>query len=144
MARQEIQRLQVIFKGCADETRLRLLNLLAEKSEVCVCDLVEVLGISQPKVSRHLAYLRRAGLVRDRKDGLWVYYRLDESPASETAPILNALREVFAHSPEMEQDREKLRRIDGGLPVAVASGSSPWPPQPFALANVSELEIELL
>ena len=134
MATGEIQRLQAIFKGCADETRLRLLNLLVEKSEVCVCDLVEVLGISQPKVSRHLAYLRRAGLVRDRKDGLWVYYRLDESPASETASVLTALREVFAESSEMEEDRERLRGISGGRPVAV----------PSVPANVTELEIELL
>jgi len=134
MATREIQRLQAIFKGCADETRLRLLNLLVEKSEVCVCDLVEVLGISQPKVSRHLAYLRRAGLVRDRKDGLWVYYRLDESPASETAFVLTALREVFAESSEMEEDRERLRGISGGPPAEVHS----------VPANVTELEIELL
>ena len=142
MARHEFAKLQLIFKGCADETRLRLLNLLADNTEVCVCDLVEVLGLSQPKVSRHLAYLRRAGLVRDRKNGLWVYYRLAESPAPETAPILTALREVFADLPEMEQDRESLRRISLGPPVAAPPELSPA--QPFLPANATELEIELL
>jgi ArsR family transcriptional regulator len=141
MARREIQELELILKGCADETRLRLLNLLSDNTEVCVCDLVEVLELSQPKVSRHLAYLRRAGLVRDRKNGLWVYYRLADSASSETAPILTALRELFAQSAAMEQDRERLRRI-GGQPVTAPPGLPPAPP--LAPANGTELEIELL
>ena len=64
-----------LFKALADETRLRILNLLVRR-EVCVCQIVEVLGLGQSKVSRHLAHLRNAGLVNDRREGLWMYYSL--------------------------------------------------------------------
>src|SRR5512135_1651825 len=64
-----------LLKAFADPVRLRLLNLLAEGREVCVCHLHEALGLPQPTVSRHLASLRKRGLVAGRKDGLWVYYR---------------------------------------------------------------------
>ena len=64
-----------LFKALADETRLRILHLLCRR-ELCVCQIVEVLGIGQSKVSRHLAHLRNAGLVNDRREGLWMYYSL--------------------------------------------------------------------
>jgi ArsR family transcriptional regulator len=69
-----------LFNALADETRLRILNLLAE-GELCVCDLMKILGEPQSKVSRHLAYLRRTGLVQGRKDGLWMHYRLSRPTA---------------------------------------------------------------
>ena len=65
-----------ILKACADETRIDILRALGRHSELCVTDLVAACGVSQPKVSRHLAYLRREALVSDRKEGLNVYYRL--------------------------------------------------------------------
>lgn len=67
-----------VFKACADETRLRILFLLAER-ELCVCELVEVLGMPQGKISRHLSVLKRAVLVRDRRDGVWIYYALQKT-----------------------------------------------------------------
>lgn len=67
--------IDLAFRACADPTRLKLLTLLLD-GELCVCDLVRAVRMSQPKVSRHLAYLRRAGLVRGRREGQWVYYRL--------------------------------------------------------------------
>ncbi|MBI4583446.1 MAG: helix-turn-helix transcriptional regulator [Planctomycetes bacterium] len=69
------QRVDTLYRALADLTRLRILRLLLKK-ELCVCDLVDALEVPQPKVSRHLAYLRRAGLVTARKDGLWSYYKL--------------------------------------------------------------------
>jgi ArsR family transcriptional regulator len=66
-----------VFKALADETRLRILNLLCRR-ELCVCQIVEVLGIGQSKASRHLASLRHAGLVNDRREGLWMYYSLTQ------------------------------------------------------------------
>ena len=66
-----------LFKALGDETRLRILHLLCHK-ELCVCQIVEVLGIGQSKASRHLAHLRNAGLVSDRREGLWMYYSLTE------------------------------------------------------------------
>jgi ArsR family transcriptional regulator len=70
----QIQSLEGIFHALADGTRIRILGLLLS-GEVCVCNLHESLGESQPKISRHLAYLRKAGLVATRREGLWVHYR---------------------------------------------------------------------
>jgi ArsR family transcriptional regulator len=78
-----------LFRALADPLRLRLLNLIAGR-EICVCFLVEILGTSQPKISRHLAYLRRAGLVAARSDGKWVHYRLVEPSDETAAEILQA------------------------------------------------------
>ena len=78
-----------VFKACADETRLRLLVLLTER-ELCVCELVDVLEMPQGKISRHLAVLRRAGLVADRRDGTWIYYSLRR-------PETSLARRVRAH-----------------------------------------------
>ena len=66
-----------LFKALADETRLRILNLIGHR-EICVCQIVEALGLGQSKVSRHLAHLRNAGLVNDRREGLWMYYSLTQ------------------------------------------------------------------
>ncbi|MBW1991085.1 MAG: winged helix-turn-helix transcriptional regulator, partial [Deltaproteobacteria bacterium] len=70
------------FKGLADETRLKILWLLIGEDELCVCDIMNVLGITQSKASRHLRYLYNLGLVTDRRDGLWMYYRLNVAPGS--------------------------------------------------------------
>ena len=67
--------LERLFRALADPTRLRLINLVA-KQEVCVCYFVEVIGVPQPKISRHLAYLRRAGIVAARREGKWMHYKL--------------------------------------------------------------------
>ena len=72
---KELLKMETLFKALADATRLRILGLLLT-GEVCVCDIHESLKIPQPKASRHLAYLRRSGLVETRRDGLWVHYRL--------------------------------------------------------------------
>ena len=70
---------ETLFKALADRTRLRLISLIGD-SEVCVCFLVEVLKISQPKISRHLAYLRRARIATARREGKWMHYRLTDPP----------------------------------------------------------------
>jgi len=96
-----------IFRALADATRLRLLNLIAGR-EVCVCYFVEILRISQPKISRHLAYLRQAGMVAPRREGKWMHYRL-KTPQSKIATKL--LRETLKHlrsEPEMRRDIARL------------------------------------
>ena len=85
--------LETLFKALADTTRLRILSLLLA-GEVCVCDLHDTLGIPQPKASRHLAYLREAGLVDARKEGQWVHYRL----SNPTDPILRVIRDAAIHA----------------------------------------------
>ena len=96
-----------LFRTLADPTRLRLLNLIADR-EICVCYFVGILQISQPKVSRHLAYLRRAGLVVSRRDGKWMHYRL-AVPRDQAAAVI--LRETLKHlrsKPEMRRDIARL------------------------------------
>src|SRR5215510_11488098 len=75
------------FKALADRTRLRLLNLM-RGDEVCVCFFVEILKTNQPKISRHLAYMRRAGIVGARRDGSWMHYRIVEPTDPDGAPVL--------------------------------------------------------
>ena len=82
--------LETLFKALSDRTRLRILALLA-KGEVCVCEIHDALGIPQPTASRHLAYLRRAGLVTDRRKGLWVYYGLSEQADPVVRGVLGAV-----------------------------------------------------
>ena len=111
-----IDRLEAAFKALADATRLRILALLGE-NEVCVCHIHDSLGLPQPTVSRHLAYLRRAGLVRARRDGVWMHYHLAPSidPAVQRVldTTLAALRELRTTS----QDRKQFERSFGELYV---------------------------
>jgi ArsR family transcriptional regulator len=111
------QRLVDILRACMEEMRIRLLNLLIESDEVCVFHLVEALGESQPKVSRHLSYLRRAGIVTTRRDGLWVYYRLAEPLDRPATDILSALLRACMDSPIRREDLEKLRTVQIERPI---------------------------
>ena len=106
----------VMFRAFSDRTRLRILHLLRAGGETCVCDLVDVLGVPQPKVSRHLAYLRKAGLVAARKDGLWSYYTLAPAKGTFHRKLLECLGCCFGDVPELADDAERLsaRRPDGG------------------------------
>jgi ArsR family transcriptional regulator len=97
------------FKALADHTRLRLIHLLGT-DEICVCSVVEALQTSQPKISRHLAYLRRAGLVTARRDGKWMHYRVVEPSNARAAEILRDVRAELESSPQMKLDRQRLNR----------------------------------
>ena len=102
--------LDLLFRALADPTRLRLLNLIADR-EICVCYFVEILKTSQPKISRHLAYLRKAGIVASRRDGKWMHYRL-VVPRDEVAAKI--LRETLGHlrgKPEMQRDIARLSSV---------------------------------
>lgn len=97
------------FAALADPTRLRLLNLMASR-EVCVCYFVEILGQSQPKISRHLAYLRRAGLVAARREGKWMHYRIVQRVEGAEAAVMDALLASLAADKRMRADRARLDR----------------------------------
>lgn len=99
--------LERLFRLLADRTRLRLLNLM-DGRDICVCYLVEVLRISQPKISRHLAFLRRARLVAARREGKWMHYRIAEAKDPAVARLLDQLKPLFAEDPEMRRDKERL------------------------------------
>ncbi len=101
--------LEQLFQALGDRTRLRILNLLAE-GEIFVCFFVCVLDEGQPKVSRHLAYLRRAGLVNARRDGKWMHYRLADSDGV-TEKVVAAALEAIQEDRQMKRDRMALRRV---------------------------------
>jgi ArsR family transcriptional regulator, arsenate/arsenite/antimonite-responsive transcriptional repressor len=103
----------LLFRAFSDPTRLRLLHLL-RGGEVCVCDLQRVLGVPQPKVSRHLAYLRRAGLVLARKQGLWSYYTLAPARTVVHRKLLECLATCFAQVPELARDDQRLKKCKCG------------------------------
>ena len=102
--------LELFFAALADRTRLRLLNLMRD-GEVCVCFFAETLDTNNPKISRHLAYLKRAGLVSGRRDGKWMHYRISE-PKNEKASLLFAnLMEMLKEDSEMQSDRQRLVNV---------------------------------
>ena len=99
--------LDTLLKTLADRTRLRLLNLMGDH-EICVCFLVEGLQTSQPKISRHLAYLRRSGLVAVRREGLWMHYRINLPKDANLARVLDEVLHSAARDPEMKKDLGRL------------------------------------
>ena len=115
-----------LFKALADRTRLRLISLIGD-SEVCVCFFVSVLKTSQPKISRHLAYLRRAGIVTARRDGKWMHYRLAEPPDEHAAKIFREVRASLAEHPEFQRDREKLMQVCCATRLPVQLRRAPRP-----------------
>jgi ArsR family transcriptional regulator len=98
-----------LFRAFSDRTRLRILSLLAS-GEVCVGDLVTVLRLPQPTVSRHLSYLRRAGLVTARRDSSWMYYALAEARNPFHAKLLECLKSCFNEVPELTRDAARARK----------------------------------
>lgn len=121
-----------LFRALADPTRLRLLNLLAQ-GELCVCYFVAILGETQPKISRHLAYLRRAGLVKVRRDGKWMHYSLDRPGEPGIARILQSVIEELRSDPRCGKDTAMLSRACCGITIAPALEDAPLP----QLAGVS-------
>ena len=104
---KRIEAMETMFKALADQTRLRILGLLA-LGEVCVCEIHESLRIPQPTASRHLAYLKRAGLVTDRRQGLWVHYRLATPSDEVLRTVLESTTHCLTHLPTTTRDRERL------------------------------------
>lgn len=99
-----------LFRAFADPTRLRLLNLLLMR-ELCVCDLCAVLDEIQPKISRHLAYLRRTGLVTVRQDGKWKHYSIIKKPTGVRGTLLNCVRTCLRETDVLREDLKRLRRM---------------------------------
>ena len=127
--------LALLFAALSDRTRLRLLNLMNGR-EVCVCYFVEILGQSQPKISRHLAYLRKAGIVAARREGKWMHYRIVPPQHQGATKILREMLVVLREENAMQADVARLNRaccaprrvpaLEGApLPVAVVGGCCP-------------------
>jgi len=126
--------IEILLRALADRTRLRLLNLMGGR-EVCVCFFVEILKTSQPKISRHLAYLRRAGIVSARRDGKWMHYRITE-PADATARrVLGDVRNWLQTDGAMTRERERLEGICCGTRTPAKLLQAP---QPIPYAGISK------
>ena len=117
---------EIFFRALADRTRLRLLNLMG-RDEVCVCFFVEVLKTNQPKISRHLAYLRRAGIVGARREGQWMHYRIVEPVDTDAGQVLKDVMSWLDHDQEMRRDRERLAKVCCApqLPVRIQGAPRP-------------------
>ena len=117
---------ELFFRALADRTRLRLLNLMGN-DELCVCFFVEILKTNQPKISRHLAYLRRAGVVGARRDGPWIHYRIVEPNDSDAARVLKDVMSWLTADPEMQRDRQRLIKICCApqLPIGIQGAPRP-------------------
>lgn len=109
MARKFSFDLQRFFQALGDKTRLRLINLMGDQ-EICVCYFVEVLGCPQPKISRHLAYLRSAGIVGARRDGKWIHYRIVMPPHPGAAKILRDTLDMLRQEKAMQADQTRLAK----------------------------------
>lgn len=116
--------LELFFAALADRTRLRLLNLMRD-GEVCVCFFAETLNTNNPKISRHLAYLKRAGLVSGRRDGKWMHYRIAEPKNERAKEMFGSLMEMLREDQEMQADRERLVNVCCAPPRAVLIQSLP-------------------
>ena len=119
---------ELFFRALADRTRLRIINLIGDQ-EVCVCFFVEILKTNQPKISRHLAYLRRAGVVAARREGIWMHYRLSTPKDENAARVLHEVREWLVKDLIMQQDRNRLVKIccAPSLPVQLQGSPKPVP-----------------
>jgi ArsR family transcriptional regulator len=114
---RDLQTVDRVFKALADPTRVRILGLLAN-GEICVCHIHESLRLPQSLVSRHLAYLRRAGLVEGRKDGLWVHYRLAPHRDDVTRTLLDAVYHCMGHLSAVAKDMKRLEKQTGCCAVS--------------------------
>jgi ArsR family transcriptional regulator len=124
-----------LLEALADPTRLRIVNLL-RGGEICVCYFVELLGEPQPKISRHLAYLRRAGVVDARREGKWIHYRL-AAPARAIREVFNAVVSTVADEKQMQRDRAALERACCAkqLPPALQNAPRPRPSTESAIRS---------
>ena len=119
-----VDRLESALKALADRTRLRILALLGN-NEVCVCHIHDSLGLPQPTVSRHLAYLRRSGLVAARREGVWMHYRIAASLDAGVRQVVDAAVNAAAAVPRTTRDRAHFQKAFGPLYVLnAASGGS--------------------
>lgn len=103
-----MDRIAKTFKALSDESRLRILGIILRAGELCVCDIERVMGFTQTKVSRHLSYLKNAGLLQDRRQGLWMLYRISAAATAEDRMALELVRSIAASNPVAREDVRRL------------------------------------
>jgi ArsR family transcriptional regulator, arsenate/arsenite/antimonite-responsive transcriptional repressor len=122
----QLSEMETLFLALADKTRLRLLNLMRE-DEICVCYFTEVLGESQPKISRHLAYLRNAGVVSARREGKWMNYSIEMPENPSAAKLLQDTLDWLKSQTDLQADFERLKNVCCAVDVPVTIARAPTP-----------------
>ncbi len=141
-----LSEMENLFGALADKTRLRLLNLIRNE-EVCVCFFVEVLGESQPKISRHLAYLRKCGLVSARREGKWMHYKINPPENESLKAVLDETIQSIAIQPEMQKEFDRLVAVCCSSQAPTTISNAPKPEtllETNMLVDAEELETFLL
>ncbi|MBU0534163.1 MAG: metalloregulator ArsR/SmtB family transcription factor [Candidatus Omnitrophica bacterium] len=106
-----MRQLTKVFKALSDETKLRILKILQERNEICVCEIMQALNISQSRASRNLGILKNAGFITDRRDGLWVYYSINKEKVNEYHIAINKLIKDWLNDEKIiQKDRERLKK----------------------------------
>jgi len=132
-----MRQLDMYFRALADTNRLRILNLLFH-GELCVCDIQRVLSSSQPNISRHLAYLRNAGLILDRRDSLRMFYRLNDDGGNVRTGLYKFLRFAFRHEQALQDDLRNLKQaIHAGQCALPGRREHPAPPRVASAGSVT-------
>ncbi len=103
-----MQNLAQVFKALSDESRLRIINILVHSGELCVCDIESIMGFTQTKVSRHLTYLKKVGLVDGRRHGLWMLYSMAKPKSDEHKKLLDCVKTIVASNPVAQRDAKQL------------------------------------
>ncbi len=124
--KQKTFRMDLFFQALGNNTRLRLLNLMGDQ-EICVCYFVEILAQPQPKISRHLAYLRKVGIVSARREGKWMHYRITMPPHVGAAQVLRQTLSWLQEEHAMQADRARLTKACCSPQKFVALQGAPLP-----------------
>lgn len=122
----QLSEMENLFMALADKTRLRLLNLMRD-DEICVCYFTEVMGESQPKISRHLAYLRNAGLVSARREGKWMNYSIEMPENPPAAKLLRDTLDWLKTQEDLQADFRRLEKVCCAVDVPVTIARAPTP-----------------
>ncbi|MCL5069600.1 MAG: metalloregulator ArsR/SmtB family transcription factor [Actinobacteria bacterium] len=112
MKDDKLKKIIKILKALSDESRIRIVNLLKAKEGVCVCEITEVINLSQPTISSHLKKLEEAGIITFRKDGLWVNYYLNDELDSESKELINLIIKIIEKDPEIKKDLLEIINTD--------------------------------
>jgi ArsR family transcriptional regulator, arsenate/arsenite/antimonite-responsive transcriptional repressor len=112
MKDDKLKKVIKIIKALSDESRIRIINLLKAKSGVCVCEITEIINLSQPTISSHLKKLEEAGIITFRKDGLWVNYYLSEGMDPESRELIDLIVKITEKDPDIKKDLQKITKTD--------------------------------
>ncbi len=112
MSENDLKNIEKIIKALADKNRLRIVYLLNEKQDLCVCEITDIIGLSQPTISSHLRLLENAGLIESDKDGLWVNYNIDSRSGLFSRRLMEIICKDLKKDKQIVSDLKELKNID--------------------------------